>query len=338
MIAALTWLAVGLAAAGSISVSTLALRRLAVARQERRTQTLEAQLTPVALALLAEEGEDLRPLDGRELPVFASLLARYSQRLSGSETTRIAEFFESKGGLDREVAVLDDRRDWKRATAAFALGDMASPRAIPPLLRALEDRSAAVRAAAARSLGRLDALDAVGPIVHGFSAGRLPRAVAGQALLAIGPSALPALRELLDAEEADVREFSVELVGLLGDASDNRVVMQRLRDSSAEVRAKAARALGRLGADEARTALLTTLGDRIPFVRASAAHALAAVGDRAAVSELLLVARNDQFDPARAAAGAAARLDPAAVLRAAADTGPGAHLREAADLLNVTAR
>jgi HEAT repeat protein len=338
MTAALTWLAVGLAVVGSLSVSTLALRRLALARLERRTQAVEAQLEPVALALLAAEGDDLASLGEREQLVLAALLARYSQRLSGSERSRIAEFFESTGSLEREVAQLDDRREWKRATAAFALGDMASPRAIAPLLAALDDREPAVRGAAARSLGRLAAVDAVKPLVHAFSAGRLPRAVAGQALLAIGPSALPALRELLDADEAEAREFAVELVGLLGDATDSRVVLLRLRDSSAEVRAKAARALGRLGAEEAGSALAETLGDRIPFVRVSAAHALAAVGDPAAAPRLLALAREDQFDPARAAAAAAARLDPAAVLSLAGDDDAGPHVREAADLLELTAR
>jgi HEAT repeat protein len=338
MTAALTWLAVGLAVIGSLSVSTLALRRLALARLERRTQAVEAQLEPVALALLAAEGDDLASLGEREQLVLAALLGRYSQRLSGSERARIAEFFESTGSLEREVAQLDDRREWKRATAAFALGDMASARAIAPLLAALDDREAAVRGAAARSLGRLAAVDAVKRLVHAFSAGRLPRAVAGQALLAIGPSALPALRELLDADEAEAREFAVELVGLLGDATDSRVVLLRLRDSSAEVRAKAARALGRLGAEEVGSALAETLGDRIPFVRVSAAHALAAVGDPAPAPRLLALAREDQFDPARAAAGAAARLDPAAVLSAAGDDDAGPHVREAADLLELTAR
>jgi hypothetical protein len=131
MTATLTWLAVGLAVVGSLSVSTLALRRLALARQERRTQAVEAQLESVALALIAGEDDDLPSLGERELPVLAALLARYSQRLSGSERARIAAFFESTGSLEREVALLDDRHEWKRATAAFALGDMASPRAIP---------------------------------------------------------------------------------------------------------------------------------------------------------------------------------------------------------------
>ena len=328
---------IGLAAAGSLSICVLALRRILVARAERRLAAIEAALTPLALALLGGETGDLRNLDPDDGRILARLLTRYSQRLQGSESVRIAEFFERHGGLDREVAELRSRRAWKRATAAFALGDMASAGAIPPLLEALEDRDHSVRAAAARSLGRLGAVEAVEPIVYALAEGRLPRSVAGQALLAVGPTALPTLRGLAEAPAPGARAFAVELVGLLGDASDDLSVLERLRDSSAEVRAKAARALGRLGSGQATAELTLALDDRIVFVRTSAARALAAVGDREAVPALFRVAREDEFDPARAAAWAASKLDPAGVSAVASRPGAGRHLQEAADLLKAQA-
>jgi HEAT repeats len=336
--AALTWVSIGLAAAGFLSICALALRRIVVARAERRIAAAELGLTPLALALLEGETGDLRTLDPGDGPILAALLTRYSQRLRGLETARIAEFFEHHGGLDHEVGRLGSRRSWKRATAAFTLGDMGSSRAIRPLLEMLDDHKPSVRAAAARSLGRLGAVEAVKPIVYALAEGRLPRSVAGQALLAIGPDTLPTLRGLEDAPDPSARAFAVQLVGLLGDATDYILVARRLRDSSAEVRAKAARALGRLGAEDAADALTVALADRVVFVRASAAHALAAVGDPDAVPSLLRVARTDRFDAARAAAQAAARLDPAAVRTAAADDEAGPHLREAADLLALEGR
>jgi hypothetical protein len=336
--AALTWVSIGLVAAGSLSVCVLALRRIVVAGAERRIAAAEAGLTPLALALLEGETGDLRNLHPDDGRILAALLARYSQRLRGPETARIGEFFERQGGLDREVVGLCSRRAWKRATAAFALGDMGSSRAIPPLLATLDDRRPTVRAAAARSLGRLGAVEAVEPIVYALAEGRLPRSVAGPALLAIGPAALPPLRGLEEAPDPSARAFAVQLVGLLGDPTDDILVARRLRDSSAEVRAKAARALGRLGAEDAADALTAALSDRIVFVRASAAHALAAVGDPKAVPSLLRAAREDRFDAARAAAQAAARLDPAAVRTAAAADEAGPHLREAADLLALEGR
>ncbi len=214
---------------------------------------------------------------------------------------------------------------------------MASSAAVAGLLDALEDPDADVRGAAARSLGRLGAVAAVEPIVYALAGDRLPLSVAGQALLAIRPAALPRLRALLAAPEPIARSFAVELVGLLGDASDDVSVLERLRDSSAEVRAKAARALGRLGTEQATAALTAALDDRIGFVRVSAARALGAVGDRDVAPALLRVARSDEFDAARAAASAAAMLDPAAVRAAVARPGAGPHLSEAADLLKLHA-
>lgn len=336
MVEALTWLAVGLATVGAVCVAALALRRLALARAERNRLAAERRLTPHALALL--EGEAGADLSTADLPVVAGLLARYAQHLSGSERHVVAAFFETHGGVERELANLRAARGWRRATAAFVLGDMASARAVRPLIDVLDDPDAAVRAAAARSLGRLGAPEAVKPLVYAFATRRLPRAVAGQALLAVGEAALPPLRTLLEAADPAAREFAVELVGLLGNAGDSPALVGRLADSSAEVRAKAARALGRVGARDGTAALTATLRDRIPFVRAAAAHALAEVGDREAAAPLLRIAANDQFDPARAAARGAARLDPAAVLRTADPGAASGHVEEAADVLALSAR
>jgi hypothetical protein len=71
-------------------------------------------------------------------------------------------------------------------------------------------------------------------------------------------------------------------------------------------------------------------------VRVNAAGALAAVGDPAVVPALLAQARDDSFfEAARAAAYAAGRLDPAAVVVASrrADASPVLH--EVGDLLEV---
>lgn len=329
MTAIFAWAAAALAVAALAFLFVLVARRLQLARAERYVRAEEERLRPVALALV--DGERVEPdLRRRSARVLAALLSRYSRWLTGDARAEIAWFFERSGGLEAEVAALRSRRPWRRATAAYALGDMASPRAERPLLDALEDPERDVRAAAARSLGVLGLARAVEPLVYALADGRIPRAVTGSALLAIGAPSLPALRRLERRAEPEVRAFAVELVGLLGDASDAAALQVRLRDSSAETRAKAARALGRLGAADAAAALRTTLSDRIPFVRAAAAHALGSIGDRDAIEALLDRARIDTYDVAHAAAGALARIDPA---RLASEASGAPHLVEAADLL-----
>jgi HEAT repeat protein len=127
----------------------------------------------------------------------------------------------------------------------------------------------------------------------------------------------------------------IELIGLVGDAADAPLVSEGLHDSSAEVRAKATRALGRLGAAEAAAELRATLDDRIPYVRATAAIALGMIGDRDAAAALLAQAREDQFDPAQAAARALARIDTRLLWESARRLGQGPHVAEAADLTAV---
>jgi HEAT repeat protein len=208
---------------------------------------------------------------------------------------------------------------------------MASERAVPELLRMLSDRARDVRMAAARSLGRVRAVDAIGPLVTAGVSGRVPRDVANLALLDIGPPAVPKLVELSSHTEPVIRSSAVELIGLLGAAGDAEPLLDHLTDPAAAVRVTTAGALGRLGAADARDALMDALDDRVPAVRAAAANALGQIGGRQATQALLPIARTDTFEPARAAAEALSRIDPALVIRAATAPDAGPHLREAAD-------
>ena len=330
------WSAAALSAGGAGFLLVLVVRRLQLSRQERRRADAETRLRSLALALTDGEAPDVA-LDARDGEALAALLSRFARRLDGTGRAHIAAFFERHGQLSRELERLRDRRSWRRATAAFALGDMASPRAVPSLVEALNDPRREVRAAAARSLGRLAAVEAVEPLVYALADERVPRAVAGQALLDIGPAALPELRALEARTRADVRAVAVELVGPLGNASDGHKLLERLRDPSADVRAKAALALGRLGADVAAADLRNALADRMPLVRAAAATALGAIGDRDAVGALLRETSDEHFESARAAAEALARIAPGVLEDAAGTAGASPHVAEAADLLRVAA-
>jgi HEAT repeats len=329
------WSALALTALSVAFVLLLALRRFALAKEARRHVAAEQRLEPLALALASGERVELAGLGVDDAEVVAGLLGRYVRQLRGQARVDIAGFFEQRGFVEREIGKLRSRRIWKRARAAHLLGDMGSPRAAGPLLAALEDPKREVRAAAARSLGTLQCVEAVEPLVDALVSGRIPRAVAGQALLTIGSDSRDRLRGLVPHADPDVRAVAVELLGLVGAASDAPLVATHLRDSAAEVRAKAARALGRLGAEDEAANLRQTLDDRIPFVRATAAIALGMVADRKAGPALLEQARKDQFDPAHAAAYALAGVDPALLWDAARRLGQGPHVAEAADVTAV---
>jgi hypothetical protein len=331
----LAWGALALTVLSGVFVFLLAVRRFALAKEAGEHQAAEERLQPVALALASGEPGEIGNLSADDAEVVAGLLGRYVRQVRGQARADIAAFFEKRGFVDREVEQLHDRRMWRRARAAHLLGDMGSARAAGPLLAALGDPKREVRAAAARSLGALQCVEAVEPLVDALVHGRVPRAVAGQALLTIGSASRDRLRGLVHDPDPEVRAVAVELLGLVGDATDAPFVASHLRDSAAEVRAKAARALGRLGAEEAAASLRRTLDDRIPFVRATAAIALGMIADREAGTALLQQASRDQFDPAHAAAYALATVDPTLLWDSARRLGQGPHVAEAADVTAV---
>jgi len=309
-------------------VATLVVRRIVLSRRAHRRQAVEQRLRDQAFALLGDGAPPPAGLSHAEERVFAGLVARLAHQLRGEARAHAAAYADEHGFVDAALADLRSRRHWRRATAAYRLGEMSVFRAVPELRAALDDPTPEVRGAAAGALGKLGSAEAVADIVTALAHRKVPPLVGAGALLGIGSAGLPQLLSLTGSDDPELRARAVELVGLLGTRTEAPAVVEKLRDASGMVRARAAIALGRLGAEEGADALCRTLDDRLPYVRASAAQALGAVGDPKTVPRLLQLAAEDAYEPAHAAAVAAARLDPEQAARAAEELG-GPHLREA---------
>jgi len=323
-----------LAAVSAVFLALLVGRRVALARREQEFAAARARLLPLALALV--EGTETVPagqLSRRDEEVLADLLGELSRRLRGDSRVRIAGHFRGSAALRHELAALSSRRTWKRASAASRLGDMAAVSALPALREALDDEERDVRSAAARSLGLLGDVVSAPRLVQGLADGSIPRGLTAHALMTIGPEALPALGELRRHEDSSVRAVAVRLLGLLGGAADAGAAGAALVDPAAEVRAAAADSLARIGSPASAIRLRAALDDRIGFVAATAATALGELRDVESVPRLAELARRPEFELARAAAEALAKIDAAALRRAADQRDAGAHLHEAADLL-----
>jgi hypothetical protein len=327
--------AFGLSACSVIMLGVLVTRRTYLANRQRQRSGIEERLKLVALELVHEGAEPPADLGVEEKEALADLLGRYARATRGPTHARIVEYFVREGTIDRELGALaEGKRAWRRATAAFRLGDIGNESAAAALVHALSDRDRDVRIAATRSLGRLRTPEAGAHLVAAAADGRVPAALARWALLQIGAPTLPELRGLLASDQEGERAGAVQLIGLLGAPSDAAAVQARTRDTSALVRGQAALALGRLGSGRNLPAMLAILEDRIPAVRQAAAAALGYLGDPRALDALLERAERDEFEVARAAAQSAARIDPAAAAaRAAATDGGSDHLLEAASLL-----
>jgi len=312
-------------------LTTLALRHAVLGRRDQHTADAERRMRPLAIGLM-EDGDPVPDLSQADQRALATVMGRYSRKVSGGTSERIGGYFREGGGLAAELEGMRSRRAWRRAAAAYALGDMACPEVVPMLAAALEDRNDEVRAAAVRSLGRLRDPTVTETLVESLVAHRVPRGMAGAALLQLGSDAVPELRRIAAHEDAAVRQVAMTVLGLVGDSGDADVALVALRDPAADVRAAAARALARIGTGSAEPALREALGDPEHFVRAHAARALGAIGAYTAVPRLVEIARTDRFKPARAAAQAVAAIDPETLVAEAAGPDAGAHLHEAADL------
>src|SRR5919197_542535 len=119
----------------------LAMRRVILARRARLHAAAVRRVRPFAIMLLAGEQT-----------VLADVLGRYARQLTGAAEGRVAEYFQGTDALARSQRELGSRRAWKRASAAYRLGDMGREEVAPALLAALDDSNRTVRAAAARSL------------------------------------------------------------------------------------------------------------------------------------------------------------------------------------------
>ena len=173
----------------------LAVRRVRLARAARRSDLAMERVRPLVLAFVDGEGvlpADLSPADRTTL---ADALGTYGRLVTGPARARITAYFEEHGVVEHEIdALAHARAPWRRAAAAFRLGDIGAPAASYWLIAALDDPSRDVGTAALRSLGRLRSVDAVEPIIAAVAAGRLPAALARWAVPQVGPAAVSVLR------------------------------------------------------------------------------------------------------------------------------------------------
>ncbi|WP_303720604.1 HEAT repeat domain-containing protein [Malonomonas rubra] len=168
--------------------------------------------------------------------------------------------------------VLADRQLKRRYIAAWALGEIAQPDCVQPLLNALGDSDGEVRKAATRSLIKLNRL-ATEPLIDFLS--HTESTTAAGAIRALGDIADPLAFEVLANRIKGANRAEVILaLGKLKDSRSEPLLIEALQDADWQVRMNAAMALSEVGGAASIMPLETALQDDVNVVREWSARSL----------------------------------------------------------------
>ncbi len=170
------------------------------------------------------------------------------------------------------AAILGDGRLQRRYVAAWALGEIGDPRALPALLAALDEEKGEVRRYATRSLIKFNREAVPALLAHLPTASPASEAAAIRALGDIGDGR--ALDSLLERVAGENRGEVFLALGKLKDPRAEKALTDGLRDPDWRVRMNAAMALGPVGSSASIPHLKKGLADEVMVVREWSARSL----------------------------------------------------------------
>lgn len=318
----------------ALCVILLVILRLTTMAATWRRRRLEALYRPLVDALSdATRTIDARARLGRapsrHRDILGAMMLRTLRVTSGDVVDRLRAG-ASVLGLDRRWCdELRHRHSWKRADAAHALGLVREQGAVTALLPLIDDPSEDVRAAVVMALGLLADPRAIPPLIECLGhETRHQRLRIVEALQCFGDDVWPPLLASLSTRPA-LLPVLAELIGQLHLAAGVDQLVEWCGHESAPLRGAAFRALSSVGSDDrGYYHAVKALGDDSADVRAMAARVLGQ-SHRADASPYLEARLTDEWPVAAEAAAALRGLGAtgtSALERAVAAGGPGADL------------
>src|SRR5215210_1620556 len=206
----------------------------------------------------------------------------------------LLEVYDDLGLVDKYIQVLRSARKWRdRAFAAELLGRVGGAKAVPALLEtvvATRTEDADVREVALRALARIADPRAVEPLIRALEDAEVWLAPRSADILARHGDAVvaPLITVLNEGDHRPSRAWAANVLGEVRAQGAFSSVVRLLDDPEDEVRAKAATALGRIGDRRAVGYLVDhLLSDPAPFVRARISAALGQLGGPEVIERLV---------------------------------------------------
>lgn len=224
----------------------------------------ENSLNSRAYTIVIELGQPLVPALMAKVESSDKVQREYVNAALG--TLRVKEAIAPLG------RVLGQPQLGRRYVAAWALGEIGEPAAIPALIQALDDDDIEVRKYATRSLIKLNQ-SAVEPLINYLRSASVRGA--GGAIRVLGDIADPRPLEILLSQATGPNRDEVFLaLGKLKDPRAESALIAGLSDREWRVRMDAAMALGALGTPAAIAPLRKSLEDEVHVVREWSARSL----------------------------------------------------------------
>jgi HEAT repeat protein len=265
---------------------------------ERRLASRKGLYRDLVASLAVRERELLEPELHRrrtlyDLEALEAVLEEQA-RSTAERPAWLLEAYDHLGLIDKYIARLRNARRWReRAFAAELLGRVGNAKAVPTLLetvQATRTEDADVREIALRALARIADPRAVEPLVEALQsaeawlAPRIADILTRHGELVVDP--LISFFERPTRHPA--RPWAANVLGELRAQRAFSALSRGLDDPDDDVRAKSASALGRLGDSRALGYLLDhLLGDPAPFVRSRIAAALGQFDDPVVTDRLI---------------------------------------------------
>ncbi|MGH8457732.1 MAG: HEAT repeat domain-containing protein [Nevskiales bacterium] len=228
---------------------------------------------------------------GEDRDIALSVLIDTASRLTRAERMQLRALFDHFQFVQKGIADLESRSWALRIRAATRLGYMSHDKAIPGLLRALDDEMLDVRLATAHALAQLGAVQTLRSILRSLA---LPAAWpvqrAAEILYEMGTEVIDPLLNFLSDKSPQSHDPSVVVaVRVLGMLRASRAAPQLsafLQSPNSELRLSSAKALGQMADSRVVDALCASLDDPVWEVRSTVAQALGRLGNPAAMPAL----------------------------------------------------
>ena len=171
------------------------------------------------------------------------------------EAAETLGIIKAKEAVEPLIKALEDKDGSVRANAAFALGEIGDEKALEPLLKEIKDKNHLVRIKTVKALGLLGNTKAVEALIEAMEDKNAEvRASAALSLGEIGDEkALNALIEKAEnkKEDKDVRVEAICALGMLKVDSAIPVLIKLMKDSEEDIRGWSADSIGKIGNPEA---------------------------------------------------------------------------------------